>query len=183
MLRRSSLEAVFDLNSAIEYNKYLINSYLKEKRERKLPLYDTVLASENGEESIDAIINSISPKFFAEVNDFENQIHDQTVNVVLGQTECDSEAKFEKCIFSNLFKDFSSSQIEFGEDFLNILNREKLKLEKQVSFVSRRLSDLVMENENGFSTELKAVMLTSDKLNEAKFICKQGKLDTFEFEE
>ena len=264
-----------DLNSAIEYNHYLINSYLEERNSRELPLYQRIIGqtqkrtnqiSENDpKKSVliceQSIIDEIRKEFFMQstntnesnsddgdsslfnsknsednyiekIEDYNNnnsnkleKIYDfsnnnnktdssvqyQSTNNVNVETDkpnviesqiCSSlltKSKIlELCVLANL-PDFSTCSSSFSnndnedttlikstlllsspssslkcDEFLRYLKEEKEKLNEQVTIVSKRLSDMIVANENLFGVELKRIQQIDQNLKNAIEICGKG---------
>ena len=240
-----------DLSSAIEYNHYLINSYLEERNSRELPLYQQILQESRFKDQTvpeceQTIIDEIRRDFFLERNldsesedddDETDSEEDDLKNIVdsadsklpdapdssssiakVLQTEpCDSYTTsdsittaelpnqsittpgdeltersepdvtldpevtsnldptyytqsqiIERCILSQL-PQFDSTDLT-----LQWIDQEKRRLTKEVTIVSKRLTDLIVENEEGLGEELKRVMTIDGSLKNAINICGDG---------
>lgn len=171
-----------DLSSAIEYNRLLINSYLEEKGQRELPLYDRIIGE--SEESEQAIIDSIRTEFFNSAGDIistsnENQNcdnHDQQQQQAdVDDKVYDEDKILELCVLSRLPplqpSDHSGT---FGAEFLQYISTETEALTRQVTIVSKRLSDLIVANDQDLKAELGRITAIDSQLRKALQICAQG---------
>lgn len=187
-----------DLNSAIQYNHYLNNSYLQERDSRKLPLYEQIVSE--SDESEDKIIESIAKEFFLDTisieqlkqnNVCDNQVHINddidsiNVNIIdvqnsIDEQKCDtSDSKLkilELCVLTKL-PQFSCEAPDLGDEFLHYIDLEKQRLTKQVTIVSKRLSDMILENDAQFKSELSRVNSIQTDLSDAIKICSNGKYE------
>lgn len=174
-----------DLSSAIEYNRLLINSYLEEKGQRELPLYDRIILE--SDESEQAIIESIRKEFFISAGDTfstsnENQSCDNHDQQQQQDEKADIEDKIydedeilELCVLSRLPPLESSDHSgTFGAEFLRYISNETEALTRQVTIVSKQLSNLIVANDLRLKMELERITAIDSQLREALQICAQG---------
>lgn len=179
----SSGNTQLDLNSAIQYNHYLTNSYLQERDSRQKSLYEEIISK--SEESEDSIIESISKEFFFGSEDVK-QLTEQRTDVEQDADkldECDPNNNqiLELCVLAKL-PQFSQEAPDLGDEFLHYLDKEKQRLTKQVTIVSKRLSDMILDNDEQFKSELNRVNSIQTELSNAIKICSNGKfISSFDF--
>lgn len=238
----SSSNTQLDLPSAIEYNHYLINSYLEERNSRQLPVYQQIIAESSGNdrtitECEQTIIDEIRDEFFLNRNcsdveddktddesytsnlstqnddqlqsighDVEKHSDDQIDNnnasinkeIIIEENSQDiiqirdefsvavlSDSKIlELCVLERLpdistFVDSFEPSNYHCDAFLTYIDNERKKLEKQLTIVSKRLSDIILENEKQFGSEMKRINEIDTSLQSAIKICGNGRKHLF----
>lgn len=180
---RSSLN---DLNKnaltpeTIKYiqEKYLpiVIQYTKQKELREL-LVNPYLTNPKLEEEI---INSIEQIYYSDLNEeddrYENKVKKQQI-----------EDSIENEISISEFDEQNQSNKEPFDPFEHILNKlpdtmdlgfileEKKKLNKQLLVVTKRVSDLIQQNQSAYNNELASVVELQEILNDAITTCSSGR--------